>query len=278
MAERPKLNDDERSIFIPEGGISVGGEAADAGRRRLARRRLGNSATQYLGWLIEFTEAAPEAVAADPAQTDAEIGVFVERILGGEVGAREFQTTRPAPHSPELTAEIAGLHRQAKDAFKKMLVGQAFELKIDSHVLGGRPGHGSFRGARSTAFLVALHRLLVVDLHARLAKRCARCSRVFISRTSGIYCGSRCALDSRLSRFRELSPEERSRRRHETYLRKVARTKGKGFVAKVARRGPRGSNPEPIAPIQTPTVDKLTTKTCASVDKACRPRSRKRLH
>jgi len=83
-------------------------------------------------------------------------------------GTTEIQTIRPCTHSRTET-RIAGLHRQARDAFERCSRDRLFELEVGRIILAGALDTAPSEEAAIDRVSVALHRLLVVDPHARLA-------------------------------------------------------------------------------------------------------------
>jgi hypothetical protein len=201
---------------------------------------IGRDDAAHLRWLIRFAEADGGRSAGPASKFDkvaASIQAFAER--GGAVARNVGE---------DLTVQAAAqLSQTVREGLRAYVAGKTPDFpSLDFVHLQFSLVPGSSRspwmGPWLPLFLIALADV-VRSQHHRL-RTCARsiCGRLFFKRKRALYCSVACSRKERISKFRA-DRNRYSERRHDYYLRRLARTKGVSVesMRKKVRRRPRKS-------------------------------------
>jgi hypothetical protein len=208
-------------------------------RAKRAARLVGRDDAARLRWLIRFAENGERLSRHDFAKVAAAIEAFAERggTLARNVGAEL---------TPGAAAQLALMVRDGLRAYAKQVTPEFPPLDFTELQFLLVPGsdRGPWLGPWRALFLIALGEVVWAE-RDRL-RTCAgpACGRLFFKRKRGLYCSSKCSQAERMRRFRE-DAERYQQRRHEHYVRRLARSKGLSVeaVRKMVKRRSRPRGP-----------------------------------
>jgi hypothetical protein len=208
-----------------------------------ARHRVGSDDRKRLSWLLEFVYLSPEKVAELSATEQKQLRFNLAYFANIQEPSRLPPLEEIAIFASEIRSGIEHLRRTTRWVFT-LPKDSTIERTIEPRPRR-RAGRTKLDGFQSfytsddfrTSFLLCAAD--VVEAEGTRIRVCAQkdCGRVFARHRLAKYCSSRCSQKERDSRFRKRSAkDERSKRRHRYYKKRMERLHGRAVADKVRPR------------------------------------------
>ncbi len=217
---------------------------------RAARLRVGETGLQRLRWLLRFSSFPPDYFqhlkVSEADASNAEVFVFcLSGRFDPSIDWRVDATGRMSPFSLRPNNQLA-LAQEVAGHIRDLVTEGSMGFQVGE---GGPVYRALYRSSFSSSYVAMwsgnireVFLLNVVDLlqaEGGRIKRCAwePCGKLFIKLKRGAYCSRDCSQRERTRRYQgKLGSEAWREKRHQYYVRKVERIKGKKFAEKIRRR------------------------------------------
>jgi hypothetical protein len=214
-------------------------EQIEARHAKRARRLVGRDDAARLRWLIRFAEDGGGRTSRLPSvnfdRVAAAIEAFAERggALARSVG-RDLTV--------EAAEQLARIVRDGLRAYANQVTPDFSAVDVHSLQFSLVPGSDSspWMGPWRPLFLIAVGEVVRAERHRLRTCAAPSCDRLYFRRKRALYCSAKCSRQERMRRFRK-DVERYRLRRHEYYLRRLARIKRVSIESmrkKVKRRPP----------------------------------------
>jgi hypothetical protein len=197
-------------------------EQIQAQRAKRAARLVGRDDAARLRWLVRFAEDSGGHARLPAVKFErlvAAIEAFAER---GGVLARNVGDGLTA----EKAAQLARMVRDGLRAYANHSTPDFPPLDFAHLQFSLVPGddRSPWMGPWRPLFLIAVGEVVRAERHRLRTCAAPSCGRLFFRRKRGLYCSVACSRQERMRRFRE-DAERYRQRRHEYYVRRLARLK-----------------------------------------------------